>query len=135
MNDVELDEIQLPVDNNAVVMDVELDEVQLIVNNISKLTINSIRGGGGGVMTSAIADGGSNSILFPRGYPGTTNFKPIPMSACLADGNSQLQIYGTAMYGIFQVMIADVQQPIWSECSLVFPPIQFSIFKQNRDMC
>mgnify|MGYP000037351645 CR=1 FL=1 len=115
-------------------MDVELDEFQLIVNNISKLTINSIRGGGGGVMTSAIADGGSNTILFPKGYPGTTNFKSIPMSACLADGNSQLQIYGTAMYGIFQVMIADVQRPIWSECSLVLPPIQFSIFKQNRDM-
>ena len=96
--------------------------------------INSIRSGGSAIMSSGIADGGSNTILFPKGYPGITNFKQVHMTAALADGNTQMSIHGTARYGIFEVMIADVPRPIWSECSLVLPPMNFSIFKQSRDM-
>ena len=85
-------------------------------------------------MSSGIADGGSNTILFPKGYPGVTNYKPMHMSAALADGSTQLDISSTAMYGIFEVMIANVPRPIWSECSLVLPPVNLSIFKQAREM-
>ena len=86
------------------------------------------------VLTSAIADGGANAILFPPNYPNVSNYVHKPSRAAMADGNSSLLIFGTANYGPFPVSIANVQRPIWSECSLVLHPNNLSIYKRARGM-
>jgi hypothetical protein len=82
----------------------------------------------------AIADGGSNEILFPRVYTGLTNHILSATSATMADGKSVLALYGTAMYGIFRVSLADVPRPIWSESILTLPPYNLHIYKKDRSM-
>jgi hypothetical protein len=87
-----------------------------------------------GVVNNAIADGGSNAILFPQNYPGLTEVKPNKQKASMADGSSTLEIEGTAKYGNFNVYIANVRRPIFSECSMVLPPFNLKIFKEYRQM-
>jgi len=41
-----------------------------------------------GVVNNAIADGGSNAILFPQNYPGLTEVKPNKQKASMADGST-----------------------------------------------
>jgi hypothetical protein len=80
----------------------------------------------------AIADGGSNEILFPRVYTGLTNHILSSTSATMADGKSILDLYGTAMYGIFRVSLADVPRPIWSESILTLPPYNLHIYNERK---
>jgi hypothetical protein len=82
----------------------------------------------------AIADGGSNEILFPSVYTGLTNHNLSSTTATMADGKSTLDLYGTAMYGIFHVCLADVPRPIWSESILTLPPYNLHIYKKGRTM-
>ena len=84
--------------------------------------------------STAILDGGSNRILFPQNYPHVTSFVPAPSVAHQADGTSTLMIYGEAKYGIFNVLIADVQRPIISEPVLLKPPYNLKIQKEGTHM-
>ena len=83
---------------------------------------------------TAIADGGSNEILFPSVYTGLTNHSLSSTTALMADGVSTLALYGTALYGIFPVCLADVPRPIWSESILTLPPYNLHIYKKGRQM-
>jgi hypothetical protein len=79
-------------------------------------------------------DGGSNRILFPVGWEGITNFVSSPNVAYQADGESTLVVHGEAKYGIFDVLIADVQRPIISEPILLLPPYNLIIHKDGVSM-
>jgi hypothetical protein len=83
---------------------------------------------------NAIADGGANEILFPLQYDGLSHVSLTPSKAIMADGASTLQLHGTAQYGVFHVMLADVLRPIWSETKLTLPPHNLHIFKSGMMM-
>ena len=81
-----------------------------------------------------IFDGGANRTIFPEEYPGLSAFKSTPSKAIMADGVSSLNIHGSAMFGRFDVVVADVQRPIISEPHLLTKFPHFSIEKRGKFM-
>ena len=98
------------------------------------LTFSVVNRQGHGDDLKPIYDGGANRTIFPEGYPGLSNFKPHPSTATMADGVSSLNIYGSGKFGLFEVVVADVQRPIISEPYMLTQYPQLSIEKRNKCM-
>jgi hypothetical protein len=81
----------------------------------------------------AILDSGAMQSIFPRNYDNLSKFSsyPTPSHATMADSKSNLQLYGTAMYGSIEVIVGDIPRPLISEGALTGPPHNLSIVKSN----
>ena len=64
--------------------------------------------------TDTILDSGASHCMFPLNYPNLRKFEQSKSYATMADQSAQLTLYGTAKYGIFDVIVADVQRPLIS---------------------
>jgi len=49
----------------------------------------------------------------------------------MADQSTKLQLYGEAKYGIFDVLIADIQRPLISEGAITGPPYNLNVIKSG----
>ena len=77
--------------------------------------------------TDTILDSGATKILFPVNYP----LNSYKTSEVMADQITKLQLYGKAKYGIFDVLIADIQRPLISEGVITGPPYNLSVVKSG----
>jgi len=50
----------------------------------------------------------------------------------MADSTSHLKLYGTAMYGSFEVLVGDIHRPLISEGALTSKPHNLSIVKSGN---
>jgi len=65
--------------------------------------------------TDTILDSGATQILFPLNHPNLTKVNSYKSSAVMAVQITKLQLCGEAEYGIFNVLISDIQHPLISE--------------------
>ena len=81
--------------------------------------------------TDTILDSGATQILFPVNYPNLTKIKSYMSSAVMADQITRLQLYGKTKYGIFNVLIADIQRPLITEGVITGPPYNLNVVKSG----
>jgi hypothetical protein len=69
-----------------------------------------------GTAIDAILDSGATASIFPRHYKHLTKYTEYetPSYATMADSESKLKIHGTAMYGSFLVLVANILRPLIS---------------------
>ena len=59
-------------------------------------------------------DSGATESIYPLNYPFLSHFTRYPTDT-MADQQSHLKLFGTAKYGIFDVLAADIRGPLLSE--------------------
>ena len=82
--------------------------------------------------TDTILDSGASHCMFPLNYPNLSKFQRAKSYATMADQSAQLQLYGTAKYGTFDVIVADIQRPLISEGVLTGPPYNMYVVKSGN---
>ena len=73
--------------------------------------------------TDTILDSGASHCMLPLNYPNLSKFN---------EQSAQLQLYGTAKYGTFDVIVADIQRPLISEGVLTGPPYNMYVVKSGN---
>ena len=83
--------------------------------------------------TDTILDSGATESMFPFNYPHLTKFIRYSETtvATMANQKSTLQLYGTAKYGTFEVIVADVHRPLLSEGAITGPPYNLQVIKSG----
>ena len=81
-----------------------------------------------------ILDSGATESIYPLNYPFLSHFTRYPTDtyATMADQQSHLKLFGTAKYGIFDVLVADVRRPLLSEGIITGPPYNLQIVKSGK---
>ena len=82
--------------------------------------------------TDTILDSGASHCMFPLNYPNLRKFEQSKSYATMADQSARLTLYGTAKYGTFDVIVADVQRPLISEGVLTGPPYNMNVVKSGN---
>ena len=83
-------------------------------------------------MLLEILDSGTNDFIVPINFPNVTSYKPIVSIAQQASRTSNLKIVGTGKFGIFDVSVADIHRPLFSEGILQSDPYNLSIIKHKN---
>ena len=79
--------------------------------------------------SDTILDSGATESIYPLNYPFLSHFTRYHTDtyATMADQQSHLNLFGTAKYGIFDVLVADVRRPLLSEGIITGPPYNLSL--------
>ena len=77
---------------------------------------------------------GAIESIYPLNYPFLSHFTRYPTDtyAIMADQQSHLKLFGTAKYGIFDVLVADIRRPLLSEGIITNPPYNLQIVKSGK---
>ena len=81
--------------------------------------------------SDTILDSGATQSIFPLNYRHLTEFKRDSSYAVMADQTSKLTLYGSAKYGCFDVLVADINRPLLSEGAITGPPYNLTVLKSR----
>jgi len=83
-----------------------------------------------------ILDSGATQSMCPLNYPHLNQFIRYSQTtvAKMANQKSTLQLYGTAKYGTFEEIVADVHRPLLSEEAITGPPYNLQVIKSGPPM-
>ena len=81
--------------------------------------------------SDTILDSGATQSIFPLNYRHLTEFKKDSSYAVMADQTSKLTLYGSAKYGCFDVLVADINRPLLSEGAITGPPYNLTVLKSG----